>query len=166
MYKIPEKIKPEKCKLIKEYKLPMLILGTRFEVDLKNDLKWDYIIHKTGNIPYNNHYFKATTINVKPQLKKNINKICRIWGSQSPTWEPTLEDLIAYRNQLGTFLLTNCDKSYKLFEKGIYPIDPIPEYIKRISKENEIPDDLNTLIKEEYKIPFNIWEFLILGNQF
>jgi len=163
-------------KYISEKEMPLLVLGIDIHRDYprkynpKYKFKFKKIAHQTSGHACNQHYIFGLTIDPKPSVKKSMVEISEDWlDSDAGVFGVSLTEILRYREQLNSKLKVDCNRDYKDFEEGIYPIDYSRETLIRISSSvGNIPENPDDMIKWDSglgRIAGSIgrWQIFILG---
>ena len=124
---------------------PILVLGELVrwerEVDpddykaLKKDRKWYHIHHQGAGLGCRHPEIVGTILEVSQSTKKKFKKLHAKYyeGNLGFMGDPTLNELIEYRNDLQTILKVDCNIRYEKLMESFYPIDP--KFANKLSVE-------------------------------
>ena len=161
----------ESCKYFEDYKLPILVLATKYPYKFKKTRKFISIAHQTAGHGCHQHYMMGTVLVPKRDVFKKMRLIDEEWlNSDCGIFSTSLDSILLYREHLDEYLNVDSNLSYMDFEEGIYPIDCTRENIKKLTDE-KLPEDLDDLIQwkdisswERFCGIVDRWNLFILGR--
>ncbi len=127
------------------------------------------IAHQTAGHGCHQHYLYGTVLTPREEVAAAMQVINDHWlDTDCGCLGVSLDEVLAYRQQLQTLLHADCNRTYRDFEEGIYPIDYTPQTLSSLQTD-VFPPDLDELI--EWKDRLNRtagligrWQVFILGE--
>lgn len=159
---------------------PQLVLGIKIPQEsfrseyfprvynFKPGREWLKIAHQTGGLSCHQHYFVCTLLTPKSaNVFDSYQKLADKWyGTNAGIGGISLEEAIAYQNDLKQLLKVNCNVSWCMLEEGLYPIDA--KYTSDLALD-DLPKDFDELIDfksglERASGSINRWSLVVLGK--
>jgi hypothetical protein len=158
---------------------PQLVLGIEMHPGYHEDFKWSAerewykIAHPSAGRGCSQHFLQAIFLEPRKEFLPAINRINKTWlGSDlGLTKSVDLDEILRYRKELQAIGL-DCKWSYADFEEAYYPIDCSTDNMDLLLENNDLPNTLDDLIREEnswkkvLQAHHRRWKLLILGKNF
>jgi hypothetical protein len=134
--------------------LPQLVLAIKASeyrgefraYDFKPVRKFLPIAHQTAGHGCHQHYLYGTVLIPRVDVAAAMQAINDHWlESDCGCLGVSLDEILVYRQQVQTLLHADCNRTYRDFEEGIYPVDYTPQTLSSLQTE-EFPPDPDELI--------------------
>ena len=124
---------------------------------------WLNISHQTRGVCDGQQYLVGTVLSPTAKMRTAMTEIAQRWHGTNLGCHglgPTLDDVVAYRQQLNVLLDEDCNESFQHLEEAMYPIDIGPATLANVCSD-VFPADLRETFEPDIRT--TEWRIYILA---